>query len=532
MDGARPRPVVGLDRGLVAANPCERGGRLYRGSRAEKIWTAADEAAFLDRAPAHLHLPLLLALWTGQRQGDLLRLPWSAYDGTHIRLRQGKTGGRVVIPVGAPLKAALDAAPKRSPIILTNSDGKPWTSDGFRASWGKACKAAGVVGVTFHDLRGTAVTRLAAGRLHRGGDRHHHRALAARRARDPRYALPRARSGARRERYPKARKRNKISQLTSQLVWDVLWEEREKLSEINGGRTRARTWDPLIKSLFRGSFRKPSRRRHFCRRDRKKCSSHRDFPWRRSDKRGIVRDTIYRRRHEHGANMAEQPKGKRGGHREEAEAAADRRHRQAVRDAREGLLESPATPRRAGSPSASRPRACGPSCSNYYTRAGRDRCLTIGQFPDWSTTAARAKARELRRLIDDGGDPLAEIEAERAAPTVAELIDRFEQEHLPRKRPRTARDYRRMLANHIRPHFGPHTKVADVTFADVDALHRKITKSGATYAANRCRRDAVEDVQPRGPLGHARDQSVQGHRAQQRAPPAALPVRRRAGAAW
>jgi integrase len=152
----------GLNRGLVAANPCERGGRLYRGgSRAEKVWTAADEAAFLERAPAHLYLPLLLALWTGQRQGDLLRLPWSAYDGTHIRLRQSKTGTRVVIKVGAPLKVALDAAPKCSTIILTNSDSKPWTSDGFRASWGKACKAAGVVGVTFHDLRGTAVTRLA-----------------------------------------------------------------------------------------------------------------------------------------------------------------------------------------------------------------------------------------------------------------------------------------------------------------------------------------------------------------------------------
>ena len=85
----------GLDRGLVAANPCERGGRLYRGgARSEKIWTAADEAAFLERAPPHLHLPLLLALWTGQRQGDLLRLPWSAYDETHIRLRQGKGGVR------------------------------------------------------------------------------------------------------------------------------------------------------------------------------------------------------------------------------------------------------------------------------------------------------------------------------------------------------------------------------------------------------------------------------------------------------
>jgi integrase len=152
----------GLDRGLVTANPCARGGRLYRaGARADNVWTAADEAAFLERAPTHLHLPLLLALWTGQRQGDLLRLPWSAYDGSHIRLRQSKTGRRVVIPVGAPLKAALDAATKRSTIILTTSDGKPWTADGFRASWRKACKATGVVGVTFHDLRGTAVTRLA-----------------------------------------------------------------------------------------------------------------------------------------------------------------------------------------------------------------------------------------------------------------------------------------------------------------------------------------------------------------------------------
>jgi integrase len=104
---------------------------------------------------------MLLALWTGQRQGDLLRLPWNAYDGKHIRLRQSKTGARVVIPVGAPLKAALDAAPKVSPIILTNRGGKPWLSESFRWSWNRACKAAGIVGLTFHDLRGTAVTRLA-----------------------------------------------------------------------------------------------------------------------------------------------------------------------------------------------------------------------------------------------------------------------------------------------------------------------------------------------------------------------------------
>ncbi|HUB97085.1 MAG TPA: tyrosine-type recombinase/integrase [Stellaceae bacterium] len=152
-----------LNRGLVAANPCQKGGRVYRGSRAEKVWTADDEAVFLKAAPVHLHLPLLLALWTGQRQGDLLRLPWSAFDGTYIRLRQSKTGARVVIPVGAPLKVALEAKQKTklSPIILTNIEGKPWTPDGFRSSWRKATAAAGVVGLTYNDLRGTAVTRLA-----------------------------------------------------------------------------------------------------------------------------------------------------------------------------------------------------------------------------------------------------------------------------------------------------------------------------------------------------------------------------------
>jgi integrase len=149
------------DRGKITVNPCERGGHVYHGTRVDFVWTVEDEAAFLEHAPVHLHLPLLLALWTGQRQGDLLRLPWSAYNGATIRLKQSKTGARVEIPVGAPLKAALDAATRRGPIILTSTDKRPWTQDGFRASWGKACKKAAIAGITFNDLRGTAVTRLA-----------------------------------------------------------------------------------------------------------------------------------------------------------------------------------------------------------------------------------------------------------------------------------------------------------------------------------------------------------------------------------
>ncbi len=152
----------GIQRGLVTDNPCARAGKLYRASRSEKVWTDDDEATFLRLAPEHLHLPLLLALWTGQRQGDLLRLTWGQYDGQTIRLQQQKTGVRVVIPVAEALRTALDplrAAPSHR--ILQTSRGTDWTQAGFQHSWRIACQNAGIVGLTFHDLRGTAVTRLA-----------------------------------------------------------------------------------------------------------------------------------------------------------------------------------------------------------------------------------------------------------------------------------------------------------------------------------------------------------------------------------
>src|SRR5215471_10950917 len=55
----------------------------------------------------------------------------------------------------------LDVTARRIPLVLVNSEGQPWNSNGAHASWRKAGVAARLVGVTLHDLRGTAVTRLA-----------------------------------------------------------------------------------------------------------------------------------------------------------------------------------------------------------------------------------------------------------------------------------------------------------------------------------------------------------------------------------
>jgi integrase len=121
---------------------------------------------------------------------------------------------------------------------------------------------------------------------------------------------------------------------------------------------------------------------------------------------------------------------------------------------------------------------------NYRTRAGRERRFTIGAFPDWKVAAAREEAKQLKRRIDRGEDPMAEVEADRGAKTVADMCKRFEEEHLPKTRPATARDYRAIIKNEIKPAM-KNLKVVDVTFSDVDDLHRKITKRGAPYVANR-----------------------------------------------
>src|SRR5262249_13981077 len=76
---------------------------------------------------------------------------------------------------------------------------------------------------------------------------------------------------------------------------------------------------------------------------------------------------------------------------------------------------------------------------------------TIGRFGDWSTGDARQEAKRLRREIDLGADPMRDRKAEREAPTIADLVQRVEAEHLPRLRPATAATIRAQLKNHVLP---------------------------------------------------------------------------------
>ena len=121
-----------------------------------------------------------------------------------------------------------------------------------------------------------------------------------------------------------------------------------------------------------------------------------------------------------------------------------------------------------------------------YSLAGSRRIYTIGKFPEWTTTAARTHAGELKhRIRYEGFDPASDLRASREAPTIALLCERFKAEHLTKLRPSTRKDYGRMMDRDVIPAIGTR-KVADIRFEDISRLHRSITERGAPAAANFC----------------------------------------------
>jgi len=131
-----------------------------------------------------------------------------------------------------------------------------------------------------------------------------------------------------------------------------------------------------------------------------------------------------------------------------------------------------------------------------YRIDGRERRVVIGLFPRWSVAAARERAKELRREVDQRRDPASERRERREAPTVQDLIDRYIADHLPRKRlnESRAKDEKKMLAE-IGKHLGKHTKVADVNFGDCESMHRKIGESvGRSGKPRRARANRILTV--------------------------------------
>lgn len=176
----------GMDRGLLALNAAAGVTQLYKGNRADQIWTDAEVSAFVDAASSpEVGFIIRLACVTGLRREDLASLAWSHVGDVAIVKPTSKSGGKksAIIPILPETTALLaeireqqrrrqdeliaQAARKGRPApvapltVLSNTRGRPWKVTGLDSAVqdGKAA-ATPPIDKHLHDTRGTFGTRL------------------------------------------------------------------------------------------------------------------------------------------------------------------------------------------------------------------------------------------------------------------------------------------------------------------------------------------------------------------------------------
>lgn len=132
---------------------------------------------------------------------------------------------------------------------------------------------------------------------------------------------------------------------------------------------------------------------------------------------------------------------------------------------------------------------------NYVTVEGVQRRPKLGRWPAYTVDKARRKAIKWRADIDEGRDPRGEKLTKRQAAaaerkreaeemTIRQLAEQFVKDYVSTKKPRTQEGYVGQLRCHVLPSKIAEMRVTEVTDADINALHREISRT-APVQANR-----------------------------------------------
>lgn len=161
---------VAVERGMVTANPVLMLKRMKTRPR-DRYVENAEVNLVLKHATRPVQAAIMLAVSTGLRQGDILRLKKSAFSDKGLTFRANKTKGKtrksLEIPWSVGLRVACELAASKVASIdgywLTTREGTRYTSDGFRTMWDRALGKAmeenpDMPRFTFNDLRAKAGT--------------------------------------------------------------------------------------------------------------------------------------------------------------------------------------------------------------------------------------------------------------------------------------------------------------------------------------------------------------------------------------
>jgi integrase len=165
-----------IDEGELTSNPATN-MRMKANPPRHQVWTSEQIDAVIAKAVEigrpSIGLAVALAHNLGQREGDILHMAWSQFDGTKIRIKQRKTGTLLEVPCTEPLLDVLAATPRIGTLMVIKeaainpSNGRRWPPRAYtKASFGfdfrAIAKAAGIPDdLQYRDLRRTAVVRLA-----------------------------------------------------------------------------------------------------------------------------------------------------------------------------------------------------------------------------------------------------------------------------------------------------------------------------------------------------------------------------------
>ena len=127
-----------------------------------------DEEFLLVRelAPERIGLAMDLALLTGMRQGDILRLDRSGVTDRGLTFRAGKTGKGQIILWNDELRTVVANCQRLEPrirkVLIASRSGHAFTSNGFQTAWQRLMARAMESGLTerftFHDLRAKSLS--------------------------------------------------------------------------------------------------------------------------------------------------------------------------------------------------------------------------------------------------------------------------------------------------------------------------------------------------------------------------------------
>jgi integrase len=119
-----------------------------------------EEARLLDAAKTYggeIHLIITWAIETAMRRGEIAAMRWEHLDrqARVLLVPETKTGTPRRVPLSSRALQSLEGLPRRL-------DGKVWglRPDSISQAFERVCKAANIEGLTFHDLRHEATSRL------------------------------------------------------------------------------------------------------------------------------------------------------------------------------------------------------------------------------------------------------------------------------------------------------------------------------------------------------------------------------------